>query len=80
MDGNTTEGTVIKVNFLDVTSIDDTGRKYYIFQATSEYNGMSETLSGYYAVSVDDGAYLEPENVELSRDKQEQENVSDNQG
>jgi len=80
MDGNTTEGTVIKVNFLDVTSIDETQKKYYIFQTTSEYNGMSETLSGYYAVSIDDGAYVELEHVELNRNKQEQENVSDNQG
>ncbi len=71
MDGNTTEGTTIKVNFVGVTSVDDTNKQYYIFQITSEYNGMSETLSGYYAVSIDDGTYLELNHVNMNRDKQE---------
>jgi|GEM_PF-5590911 len=80
MEGNTTEGTLIKVNFLDVALVDNTDKKYYVFQITSEYNGMSETLSGYYAVSIDDGTYLEVDFVDLNRYKQENKDVSDNQG
>lgn len=78
MDGATAEGTTIKVNFVGVHSIDDTNKQYYVFQVTSEYNGMSETLNGYYAVSIDDGTYVETDNVNMNRDKQEQENVQDN--
>ena len=80
MEGNTNEGTIVKINPLGITTVGEDGKEYYIFQLTSEYNGMSETLNGYYAVATDDGAYLELSSVNINRDKQEQEqeDVSDN--
>ena len=66
MDGNTAEGTRIKVNFDGVNPVDDSNKLYYIFRITSEYKGMSETLGGYYAVSLDDGTYLELEHINMN--------------
>ncbi len=75
MDGNTSEGTTIKINFIDYASIDEngnvylegidviTGKKYYVFNITSEYNGLVEQFAGYYCISVDDGTLLEVNSV-----------------
>ena len=75
MDGNTSEGTKIKVNFIDYASIDEQGNanlegidiiskgKYYVFNITSEYNGLVEQFAGYYCISVDDGTLLEVNSV-----------------
>lgn len=63
MDGNTGEGIVIKINFIDIAAIDETGKEYYIFNITSEFNGLIQNYDGYYCVSVDDGVLLEVNSI-----------------
>lgn len=63
MDGNTSEGIVINTNFIDIAAIDGTGKEYYIFNITSEYNGLVQNYDGYYCISVDDGVLLEVNSV-----------------
>lgn len=63
MDGNTSEGMFIKINFIDISTIDETGKEYYIFNITSEYNGLVQNYDGYYCISVDDGVLLEVNSV-----------------
>ncbi len=63
MDGNTTEGIMININFIDIAAIDETGKEYYIFNITSEYNGLVQNYDGYYCISVDDGVLLEVNSV-----------------
>lgn len=65
MEGNTADGMKTVVNFIGVTSVGELGKQYYVFQVTSEYNGMSETLSGFYLVATDDGEYLEVSTVDI---------------
>jgi len=38
-------------------------KRYYVFQITSDYNGLIERLAGYYCISVDDGTLLEVNSV-----------------
>lgn len=67
MDGNTEDGTVIRINLIGITSnIGDKQIPYYVFQITSEYNDMWETLSGYHLVSADDGDYFEADSVDMT--------------
>ncbi|MBQ9765927.1 MAG: chitobiase/beta-hexosaminidase C-terminal domain-containing protein [Lachnospiraceae bacterium] len=65
MDGNTEKGTLIKINLEDISTIDETGKVYYIFTIVSEYNGLTERYDGYYCISVDDGTLLEVDSISI---------------
>lgn len=78
MDGNTDMGARVIVNLIDVMRIDESEKEYYVFQITSEYNKMTETLSGYYAIGTDDGELVEVDSIEtVQQVQQEEENVPD---